>query len=265
MKHIVQFSFGEMSWYTARLVAERHGTSDLILLFADTKSEDEDTYRWGRQAAANVGGTLVEIADGRDVWELFFDQRMIGNTRADLCSRVLKRELCRGWMEAHHPDPRECTLYVGIHWEEAERLESVRANWRPYRVKSPLCEKPWLPASEIRAAAQREGLGVQRLYRLGFLHANCGGACVKGGQAQWAHLLRTMPERFAFHEGRERAFRARTGKDVAILRDRRGGTTKPLTLEALRMRVEAGGELDLFDWGACNCFAPEREEAVSHA
>jgi hypothetical protein len=260
VKHVVQFSFGESSWYTARRVAIRHGTDDLILLFADTKSEDEDTYRWGRAAAADIGGALVEVADGRDIWELFNDEGLIGNTRADVCSRVLKRELCRKWVEDNFPDPSAVTLYVGIHWSEADRLESIRRNWQPYRVESPLCERPLVPHSEIRAAALADGLGTQRLYQLGFKHANCGGACVKGGQAQWAHLLRTLPERYAFHEAKEREFREKVGKDVAILRDRRGGETRPLTLEAFRRRVEAGGECDLFDWGACNCFAPPGED-----
>jgi hypothetical protein len=260
MHHIVQCSYGEMSWYTARTVAQRHGTADLIHLFANTKSEDEDTYRWGRQAAANVGGTLVEITDGRDIWQLFFDEGLIGNTRADVCSRVLKRDLCRRYVGENFPDPAGVTLYVGIHWSEAERLDGIRRYWSPYRVESPLCEPPYVPASLIPETAAREGLGRQRLYQLGFKHANCGGACVKGGQAQWSHLLRVLPERYAFHEDREREFRAKTGKDVAILRDRKGGVTKPLTLQALRERAEAGGECDLFDWGACNCFAPATEE-----
>lgn len=48
-----------------------HGTKALTLLFCDTKTEDADTYRFMREAAANVGGQLVEIADGRTIWEVF--------------------------------------------------------------------------------------------------------------------------------------------------------------------------------------------------
>lgn len=45
------------------------------------------------------------------------------------------------------------------------------------------------------------------------------------------------------------------GKDVSILRDRTGGTTKPLTLAALRQRIEEQpDQLDLFDEGGCGCF-----------
>lgn len=96
------------------------------------------------------------------------------------------------------------------------------------------------------------------LYRflddMGFPHNNCGGFCVKQGQAAFVNLLKTMPERYAYHEQKEADFREDTGKDVAILRDRRGGETKPLTLQQLREDYEAQPEqLTLDDWGGCGC------------
>ena len=45
---------------------------------------------------------------------------------------------------------------------------------------------------------------------------------------------------------------------VLILRDRTGGEARPLTLRALRERIESGGEVSLWDVGGCACFeAPE--------
>jgi hypothetical protein len=46
-------------------------------------------------------------------------------------------------------------------------------------------------------------------------------------------------------------------KDVAILRDRRGGSSKPMTLKDFRLRVasEDVKQLDLFDWGGCGCMS----------
>ena len=44
------------------------------------------------------------------------------------------------------------------------------------------------------------------------------------------------------------------GKDVAILRDRRGGTRTPLTLRTFRERAEAKGDVDTEEWGGCGCF-----------
>lgn len=56
------------------------------------------------------------------------------------------------------------------------------------------------------------------------------------------------------HEAEEEQTRQHLGKDVAILRDRRGGKTKPMTLKQFRERLEAGGEHDRFAWGGCGCF-----------
>ncbi|MGI5259571.1 LAGLIDADG family homing endonuclease [Streptomyces angustmyceticus] len=84
---------------------------------------------------------------------------------------------------------------------------------------------------------------------------NCGGSCVKGGQAQWARLLEIFPERYARAEAAEAKMRRLLGKDVSILRDRTGGQTRPLTLATLRHRIEQQPEqLDLFDEGGCGCF-----------
>ena len=56
----------------------------LTLLFADTKTEDEDLYRFLPEAAANVlDAELVITAEGRDIWEVFFDRRFLGNSRVD--------------------------------------------------------------------------------------------------------------------------------------------------------------------------------------
>jgi hypothetical protein len=92
---------------------------------------------------------------------------------------------------------------------------------------------------------------------MGFAHNNCGGFCVKAGQAHFVTLFKAMPERYAYHERKEQEIRALLG-DVSILRDRRGdGETKPLTLQALRERYEAGGQIDMFDIGGCGCFVDQ--------
>ena len=105
------------------------------------------------------------------------------------------------------------------------------------------------------AELEGEGIKQPRLYEMGFPHNNCGGFCIKAGQAHFKRLLEVMPERFAYHERKELELAAYLGKNVSILKDRRGGKTRPLTLKALRERVECGGEIDEHDWGGCGCVA----------
>lgn len=271
MKHIVNFSFGESSWATGKLVAQRYGAENTILLFADTLIEDEDTYAWGQAAAENIGAPLVRVVEGRDPWDVFFAERMMGNSRTDLCSRILKRDVLDDWL-ATNCDPANTTCYVGISAWEADRFcrfDDEKQQWRGvlhrlcsqgWFVRAPLCEEGWglklgLDKGAVRDWCQREGLWVQRLYTMGFSHANCGGFCVKAGHTHFLDLLKHMPERFAYHERREQEFREFVGADVSILKDRRGGETNVLTLKDLRERHEKEQYMPLFDWGGCGCFS----------
>ena len=106
-------------------------------------------------------------------------------------------------------------------------------------------------------ALAAHGIRPPRLYELSFPHNNCGGFCVRAGQAQFRKLLEVFPDRYRQHEAEEADLRAYLDKDVAILRDRRGGQTKPLTLRDFRARLEGGEACDAFDWGGCGCFVSD--------
>lgn len=249
---IVLFSGGIGSWAAARRL--REAGANPLLLFTDTGIEDEDLYRFLDDAARDLDTPITTIADGRTPWEVFEDEGMIANTRADLCSRILKRDLARQWIDDHEPDG--ATVAMGIDWTELHRYERARPRWEPHQLIAPMTEPPYLSKDEMLAWARDRGLEPPRLYDLGFPHNNCGGFCVKQGQGAFVKLLETMPDRYAAHEARENAFREETGKDVAILRDRTGGTTTPLTLTALRERHESQPEqLDLLDLGGCGCMS----------
>ena len=265
VQHIVLLS-GVGSWAAGKRVAERYGTADITCLFTDTRSEDDDTYAFVRAAAANIGGELAWVADGRNIWEVFHDHRFIGNTRADVCSKVLKRDVRARWL-AEHCDPAHTVVYIGIGWDEIHRMEGTpdkpgfrqRMAAKGWRAEAPLLDPPCPAKLELLEWAEKEGLPIPELYRRKFPHANCSGFCVKAGQAHFRHLLREFPERYAYHEAQEQSLREHLGKDVAILRDRRGGQTTPLTLLRFREQLEssAGAQCDLFDWGGCGCAIDE--------
>ncbi|MFE3326850.1 hypothetical protein [Streptomyces sp. NPDC059176] len=254
MQHVVMWSGGITSWAAARHVIAEHGTENVTLLFADTLVEDEDLHTFNAQASAQLGVPITRVADGRDPWQVFEDKRWLGNTRIAQCSLELKLKPCEDWLEVN-TDPADTMLYVGIDWTETHRLPAIVEGWKPWTVDAPLTRPPYYGKQQLRAEARAAGLIDPRLYRYGFAHNNCGGGCVKGGQAQWARLLEVFPERYARAEAAEQKMRDLLGKDVSILRDRTGGETKPLTLAALRTRIEQQpDQLDLFDEGGCGCF-----------
>lgn len=252
VNYIAMLSGGLASYFAALRANER---GPVVMLFADTKTEDEDTYRFLDDIERLSGIPTVRVADGRDIWQVFRDVRFLGNSRIDPCSRILKRELLRKWLETNRSS-EDTTVVLGFGWDEAHRVKRALPHWEPWTIWAPMTEAPYWGRLEMVKAIKAQGIEPPRLYALGFPHNNCGGFCVKAGQAQFRLLWQTMPERYLQHEAKEQALREYLGADVSILKDRRGGTTKPLTLKAFREQLEAsnGGQCDAFDWGACSCF-----------
>lgn len=270
MKHVISLSGGIGSYAAARRVVEgAQPGDDVVLLFADTKIEDADLYRFlqdtvrylGLRTPYGVAFSYQEIRDGRDVWEVFYSERFLGNSRIDPCSKFLKRVPIRRWIDANC-DPADTVVYLGIDWTEEHRFTKAVPYWAPFTVKAPLCEPPTYDRDRALEELRAEGIEPPRLYAMGFPHNNCGGFCVKAGQASFRLLLEKMPDRYAEHERREQDFREFLGKDVAILTDRRGGGRRPLTLREFRERIEAESiEIDPYDLGGCACFTPDDYEA----
>lgn len=254
---VVFWSGGGASYVASKLAIEEFGKENVVNLFADTMMEDEDLYRFNREASAFLGVPITRVCEGRTPWEVFFSERMMGNTRADHCSRILKRDELDAWLVFY--GERDDVLFIGMDANEEHRLAGVQKRLAPQVVRSPLIERG-LWKEQVLKIIEADGLVLPRLYRMGFPHNNCGGFCIKAGQGHYANLLEKMPDRYAEHEGKEQAFRRFVRKDVSILRDRTGGETKPLTLQALRERIErTPAAVDKFDIGGCNCMTPPEE------
>lgn len=256
--HIVNLSGGVCSFWAAHRVIARHGAENVTLLFADVLSEDPDLYRFNNDVSAYFGIVITRISLEKSPWDLFRERGIIGNNRFPLCSVVLKREPLDEWRR------RNClefttTLHIGVDWTEEHRLHSMRDKEPGWRIEAPMCEPPLWDKCRMLDELRKIGIEPPALYGLGFPHNNCGGRCVKAGQAQWALLLHTKPDSFREWELEEEAFRAPSerfpeGRDYSILTDRRGdGKKKPLPLRVFRERVEAGESFDRHDWGGCGC------------
>lgn len=304
MKHIVMFSGGIGSWMTAKRVVSKHGSNDVILLFADVKGEgrcltcdhqfsahingkgpcdiknesseycgctqfidnphvgeDEDTYRFIKDAVENLGVTLTTVMDSkkRDIWRVYETRRYLGNSRQANCSIELKQKPCAAWLKENIP-AGEGIVYVGIDWTESHRLPAIVAAYKKagYLAEAPLCDPPYIDKQDMIDAATAEGLTPPRAYAKGYPHNNCGGFCVRAGKAQFKMLLNENRERYLFHENQELKLQQYLGKPVTILSDVRRGEKIPITLKGFRERNEAQRSLfddDDFDWGGCGCFS----------
>lgn len=258
--HVVQFSTGAGSAEVAYRVVAQHGPENVVLLTADTRVEDADNWRFACEVVADLGMPEWQIlTDGRTPMQVGRDHRCVPNNRMAVCSRILKRELLNDYMTSRWlrdegaTSPAGVTVYLGFDWTEEHRLIAHRSH-SPWHVEAPLCDPPYLTKAQMLEAFRAIGIEPPRLYAMGFSHANCGGACVRGGQAQWELLLRVNPSRYREWEAEEHETRVMLGKDVTILRDRARGTSTPLSLRSFRERLERSPSLfDSDEWGACGC------------
>jgi hypothetical protein len=253
MKHLVQFSTGAGSAEVAWRVVDKYGPNDVVLLTADTLVEDEDNWRFAREVVDRLGCEWIVLAHGMTPMQIGRKERCVPNNRWAVCSKILKRELLRDYMDTHY-DPTDSIVYLGFDWTAPERHEKSLIPWAPWRVESPLLQPPYVSKPDLLDVFRSRGIEPPRLYAKGFSHANCGGACVRGGQAQWQRVLTVNRPPYLEWEAEEQASRDMLGKDVSILRDRRGGVTTPLPLRGFRERLKCQPTLfDTDDWGGCGC------------
>lgn len=220
--------------------------------------EDEDLYAFNTRAEAFLGVKITRLADGRTPWEVMRAEKVIGRSGLDVCSRILKRAILDKWRMAN-TTPEDSIFYLGLDWTEQHRMtgdaqrDGMVLKFAPWKVEAPMQHEPIWDKCRMMKELAAIGIPLPRLYQMGFPHNNCGGFCIKAGQAHFAQLLRLMPERYAFHEAEEEKVRQIVG-DYSVMNDRRGGVGKKvMTLRAFRERVEAGESFDRHDWGGCGC------------
>jgi hypothetical protein len=266
-KHVVNLSGGACSFWAANRVAEKYGTSDLTLLFADVLIEDPELYEFNAWTAEYLGVPITRISRELTPWELFRREGLIANNRLPICSVMLKREPLAEWHRLNmtpknslfgEPD----IIYVGLDWTEVNRLEDLRNALPEWQIEAPMAEwKPlWDKCKMLEELQLLRDAPLPRAYAEGFPHNNCGRRCVRAGITHWVHLYKTDPAAFLEWENEERITqeelqrRGISNADFTVLRDRRGGTTKSMTFAELRERILVNDPtLPKDEWGGCGC------------
>ncbi|QJI52412.1 hypothetical protein [Psychrobacillus phage Perkons] len=206
---------------------------------------------------------LVWLTEHKDPWDIFFEQKFLGNSRIAQCSHIIKQVLSKKYIKKNF-NPENTTLYLGIDWTEDHRTKAPTKNWYPYKVEFPMCEEPYVNKIDVVKELEEIGIETPRLYGMKFVHNNCGGFCVRAGQGHFANLLEQNRPLFLYHEQREQEIRKLIGKDVSMIRKQKKGVRYNYTLRDLRLDLEAGNdkEVDFTDIGGCGCFVTEDEESI---
>lgn len=256
MKHVINYSGGLCSFWAAKRVVEEFGPKDVTLLFADTQVECEDLYRFNQESSALLGVPITRLCEGRTPWQLFREEGMIGNSKFPICSIRLKREVLDKWHRENCLE-MDTVIYIGMDWTEEHRMARLRKEKPHWRFEAPMQKAPIWDKCRMVEETEKLGLKVPRLYQMGFPHNNCGGRCVTAGISHWVHLYHVDHQKFmewAIEEKETMIILAGRGiVPLTILKDRRGGETRNLSLLDLAQRIQKGEKFSRHDWGGCGC------------
>lgn len=262
MKRLVSIGGGIGSTLLLTLwVASHYPRQEIDFVMARLPNEDADVWRLCEAIEDITGIAITYIGDGRDPWDVFHEVKYLGNSRVDPCSDRLKRKVVREYITSRYA-PGEAIIYTGIGAAEIDRHLAIKRRWGEagYATAFPLLDYPQFTRQWQMQFCQNMVGFVPLLYRLGFDHNNCGGGCIKAGQAQWARLLWYSRQGvLKTHEGvptfdwwrdNETAFREQHG-DYTILRDWQDGGRaqfRGLTLAEFERRMDQrwGGYLPGF-------------------
>lgn len=120
---IVMYGGGLTSYEVARRAIDHYGKESTEIWFADTRTEDEDLYRFNRDVERLLGKPLRVFDQGMDIWEVFRQQRFLGNSRIDPCSKFLKRVPLRKSLEKEYP-VYKCNSCLNS-WEKGDATLNV--------------------------------------------------------------------------------------------------------------------------------------------
>ena len=263
--HVVSYSGGMGSFAEAKLCVDTFGKENVTLVFCDTLTEDEDLYRFIEETKEYLGCEFIRLSRELTIWELFAKQKFVANSRLDLCSRILKRDLLSKEFlpskygivvedtEGNKIKTLSCDVHVGIDFSEYHRLDRIQSYMNPKVYRSLCVERCLIIPKDY---SEQFGIRKPRLYELGFGHNNCGGVCVKAGLGQFKMLYEKMPERYIYHEQKEQELiplGTRPFLKKTINKEKRYLTMKQYREEFLEVD---GAEEDKFDIGGCSCALP---------
>lgn len=254
--HIVSYSGGVGSAITAKMLIDKYGPQDVKLLFADTKIEDPDLYRFNADIEKLLGLKIDVIAEGRTPWEVFKDEKFLGNSRIDPCSKILKRNFIKRYLKNNYK-PELTNIWIGIDLTESHRLPPVVTRNRPFIYRSILIEENIMLTTQDKIKwCKHHGIAPPRLYLMGFGHNNCNGFCVKAGLGHFKKLYEQLPEVYLENERQEKLVYQACSKARPFLTKEIAGKKVYLTLEQYRtqyLEKNKVSENESLDFGGCGC------------
>lgn len=204
--YIVSVSSGAPSALCALLAIEQYGSENVELVFADTKVENKDNYRFLADLEAYTGKEITRLCEGRTPLQVADDEHYIPNQAFATCTYRLKIEPIMQHVSIRQKD-YIVHMLIGYDLSDKSRVAKTKESWLSRWVMPhfPIIEAEIL---EPKRELKRRGFNIPYTYSLNFKHGNClheeeMGGCVKFGKTDMIRVLIHMRAGYLYRENWE--------------------------------------------------------------
>lgn len=187
-------SGGAASVVAAKMALKEYGHERVELVRCETANEDEDNYRFERDAEKWLGKSVITLqgkfGSVRETWE---QRKFMSGPHGAPCTLHMKVEPRLAYEK---PDDVHVFGYTADAPDVA-RFEKLRSTYFELSVHAPLIEAGITKAATLQLV-ENAGIALPRSYAMGFPNANClKSGCVKATSPNYWSLYRSVfPERF---------------------------------------------------------------------
>lgn len=259
VRWVVSVSSGASSAVAAERTMQRYGKDNVDLVFADTKREHLDNYRFLNDLEKRWGKTIIRLSDGRTPENVWDDKRIIPTDQFAPCTYELKLKLIIEYVKELRSQGYMVVMCIGYSIKDTRsvskvadkypewlvkrypgRLLATVINWTQAQLAAVEFPALWKPVDyDVLETVKSWGIALPAMYALGFTSANCNGDCPKGGVKHWRRVLTHFPAVYAEREAWERDKRKDPHfEPYTILTREVKGETVTLSLEDLRKEAE---------------------------
>ena len=127
------------------------------------------TFRFIKDCENYFQRKIEIFSEGRNPWEVFRDERFIGNSYITPCNKILKRKFLEKILRSMN-FVNKVYLIFGISILEKERIFKISEGWRRKGIetKFPLINSPIYHELTYEEFSKAYGIEPPRLYCMGF-------------------------------------------------------------------------------------------------
>ena len=214
MRILCHFSCGAASAVATKLTLSENKDDEIVIVYAETGSEDSDNLRFLIDCEKWFGQAVVRLKNDKyaDTWDVWEKKRYIAGINGAPCTRALKIDVQQAF---ERPDDVHVFGYTAD-GNDVKRANAFRDHYPDLKVVTPLIERGLNKAACLAMIITAE-IEPPRTYAMGFPNANCIPCCKAQSPSYWALVRQEYPIQFKRMSDLSRDI----GAKLAVLKDER--------------------------------------------